>query len=164
VRSRSRKARGRRRPTFTSGKPARAANEWDILLTREEEIGTRARLWAHARLVAAGATPSAGPADAIQAGFGVAWTDPTFPVFYDLLVNGIDAGPPYEASGGRILRDIILHPGQNRLDWGIHHTGQGWKNAVFLKVADQAFKLSEDSDPSTGDDDDLSSGTAVFSI
>jgi hypothetical protein len=133
-------------------------------MSREETVATRARRWARAKVVAAGGAPKAVSADAIPAGFGVAWTDPTFPVFYFLLVNGIEAGLPHDASGGRILRDMTLRPGQNRLDWGIHHTGQGWKNAVFLKVNDQVFKLSEDSDPSTGDQDDLSSGTAVFTI
>lgn len=164
VRNGARRKGNRPALSFDSGRPIRADTEWDILMARETTVANRSRLWARARVAAAGATPAAVSTDAVPAGFGVAWTDPTFPVFYFLLVNGLDAGPPYEAAGGRIIRDVALQPGENRLDWGIHHTGQGWKNAVFLKVNDQVFKLSEDSDPSTGDQDDVSSGTAVFTI
>jgi hypothetical protein len=142
---------------------SRSDHQWDMLLAGDELTAARAKTWAHERVAAAGATVAAMEGD-IAASVGIAWTDPTFPIFYHVLVNGMDIGSPHDAKGGRVVRDIALDPGENRIDWGIRHTGQGWKNAVFLKVRGQVFKLAEDSDPSTDEGDDLSTKTVVFTI
>ncbi len=161
--AKKRRRKGNAKVVAFAMKPAESPHEWDILLSGRESTVARANAWANARIHEAGSTP-AEPEGSIEASFGVAWVDPTFPVFYHVLVNGIDIGAPRDATGGRIVREIALEPGENRLDWSIRHTGQGWKNAVFLKVNGKVFKLNEDSDPSAGTDDDVSSKTVVFTI
>jgi hypothetical protein len=95
----------------------------------------------------------------VQALVGIRWTDPTFPIFYDIIVNGVPISPPNSAIGGKEIREVTLVRGQdNAIDWLIQHSSQGWHNKVFVKLDEQVFQLGEDSDESSADTDDLSTG------
>lgn len=93
---------------------------------------------------------------------GISWGNPTFPIFFWLKVNGQVMPPPHFGENGLRVIDVVLKKGENILDWGIKHTAQGWKNQVWVQVAGNApTLLREDSDPSPGSGDDLSTAAGV---
>jgi hypothetical protein len=98
---------------------------------------------------AAGSPPRrvASDADAQPATLGIVWVDSGCPMRYEFVVNGTPLGPPRVASGGRLVLQVGLRPGLNRLAWSIQHTSVGWRRAIYLRVNDKVTKLSEDQDP-----------------
>lgn len=148
-----------RRPRAASApRAARAAVTWDALLGHEEALHRAEKIFVAATR---GAPPVARApvAAATQGQLGIWWTDPTFPIFYNIIVNGTPLDPPNYAKGGQVIRTIPLVPGRdNRIAWAIRHTGQGWKNRVLLKLDDAVTELGQDQDESPASTDDLSRG------
>jgi hypothetical protein len=135
----------------------RESTTWGLLFAGEEA------LLDHAIAVVGDEARLAVSANEVPAKLAIAWTDPTFPIFYNVRINGVSIGPPNQSRGGREIRDIVLQRGRNRLDWNIFHSSQGWKNQVFLKVGDivQRLETSPEQDQSPQPGDDISRGVNV---
>ena len=101
------------------------------------------------------------PAGKVQAWLGIDWVDPNYAINYWFNINGEYVPPPNIGTGGRVLRPILLNHGNNVFNWGIGHSAQGWKNAVYVRINGQVAVLKRDEDPSSGTNDDLSKGRNV---
>jgi hypothetical protein len=154
----------------TASANRRSAATWDGLFGRAESL-TRgeAKFRALARegtpAAAAPAAPATQPGQ-VQALVGIWWTDPTFPIFYDIIINSTPLPAPNSSRTGEVIRTVMLRRGQaNIIGWSIQHMGQGWKHRLFLKLNDEVIPLESAEDPSPDDEsDDLTSGSKVINV
>ena len=159
------KKAGKRAAKAKANRHSRAT--WDGLFGRSEalvrgEIAFREA--ARPPAMAAAAVPVAGAGE-VEALFGIWWTDPTFPIFYDIIVNNQPVPPPNSSRTGEVIRRVMLRRGRlNSVRWTIQHMGQGWKHRVFLKFDGQVIPLESAEDASTGDSDDLTSGSKTIDV
>ncbi len=138
---------------------------WETLFGRAEALRRGAD---HFHVAMRGAPAAVAPTGQVDALIGIWWSNPTFPIFHDLIVNHVPLGVG-SGTGGEVIVPVVLRRGQkNSIAWSIHHfvgdTGQGWKHRMFIKFDDQVIELESATDPSTSEDDDVTVGQKTVDV